>query len=113
VQGQVDVAADAGLEAPVLHGAGCRIAAHAQVSQSTIGPGAVVDTGARVRRSVLLAGARVSEQAETVDSVLGPAAVLEPEVIATDRTVVGEGAVVSAGARVAGARIHVPRSTGP
>lgn len=108
-QGDVDIDDTARIEGPILFGAGVTVGRHAQVTASTIGAGCVIGAGARVRCSVLLAGARLAEDAEVLDSVLGPEAVLESEVIASDQTVVGEAAVVSAGARVAGARIHVPR----
>lgn len=109
VQGTVTVDDTARIEAPVLLGAETRVERHAHVTASTVGPGCVIGAGARVRRSVLLAGARLADEAEVLDSVLGPESVLESEVIASDQTVVGEAAVVSAGVRIAGARIHVPR----
>jgi NDP-sugar pyrophosphorylase family protein len=61
-----------------------------------------------VLRSVLLDAARLEPGAEAVDSVVGPGAVLENDAIVSDRTLVGAAAAVSAGTRVAGARIQVP-----
>jgi ADP-glucose pyrophosphorylase len=54
---------------------------------------------------VLLFGARVEAGAQIVDSIVGPAAVVETEVIASDQSIIGPDAVVSAGTHVAGARV--------
>ncbi|HEX6310951.1 MAG TPA: NDP-sugar synthase [Acidimicrobiia bacterium] len=107
-QGEVAVAASAVVQAPALIGAGTTVGAGARVSGSVLGAGCTVEVGARVLRSVLLDGARLGPEAEAVDAVIGPEAVLEHDVIASDHTVVGAAAVVAAGSRVAGARIHVP-----
>jgi len=107
VQGATEIAEGA-VKAPALVAAGARIAAGAHVEASTIGPGCVVERGARVYRSVMLGGARVAAGAELSDSVVGPDAVLETGVSASDLTLVGASAVISAGSVVSGGRIHVP-----
>lgn len=108
VQGHADVA-DGVLKAPVLVGRGARVEEGAHVEASTLGTGSVVERGAEVYRSVILDAARVGPSAEVSDSVMGPGSMLEADVVATDQTVVGASAVVSAGSVVSGGRIHVPR----
>ncbi len=107
-EGDVTIADEARVDAPVLVGAGSTIAPGASVAASVLGSGCVVQADARVSRSVLLDGARLERVAEVIDSVIGPGAVLERGVIASDHTIVGAGTAVRAGSRVAGARIHVP-----
>lgn len=112
-QDHVSIADAARVEPPVLMGAGCTIERGARVARSVLGAECSVSAGARVLRSVLLDGARLAPEAEAVDSIIGPGAALEAGAIASDHTIVGANAVVSAGARVAGARIHVPSATAP
>jgi mannose-1-phosphate guanylyltransferase len=107
-QGEVEIAPDAVVQPPVLIGGGTTIGPGARVSHSVLGAGCTIGDGAHVLRSVVIDGARLHPEAEAVDSVIGPGAVLEHDVIATDHTVVGAAAVVAAGSRVAGARIHAP-----
>lgn len=73
---------------------------------STAGAAVTVSGGARVRGSVLMTGAFVGEGAEVVDSVLGPGARVEAgarvrSAAVGDEAVVAAGAVVGPGARVA------------
>jgi mannose-1-phosphate guanylyltransferase len=110
VQGQVSMAEEARVEAPVLVGAGTTIGAGARVARSVLGAGCWVDEGTRVLRSVLLDRARLAPEAEAIDAVIGPGAVLESDVIAADQTIVGASAVVSEGSKVSGARIHAAGS---
>lgn len=51
------------------------------VDQAVVGPGAVVEAGARVTGSVLLAGAVVEAGARVVGSVLGPGAVVRASAV--------------------------------
>jgi NDP-sugar pyrophosphorylase family protein len=104
-QGDVDLHPDAVLHAPVLIGSGARIEAGATVRESVVGPNTVIGAGARVERSVLLAGARVSERGVVTDSVVGPDAVLKPEAALTDLTLVGARTSIAAGTRISGGRV--------
>ncbi len=108
VQGEVSVAADARIEAPVLVGAGSAIGSGARVARSVLGAGCAVGAGSEVLRSVLLGGARLATGAEATDAVVGPDAVLESGVIASDHTIVGPAAVVRAGSKISGGRVHQP-----
>jgi mannose-1-phosphate guanylyltransferase len=106
IEGEVSVADDARLESPTLVGPGSVVAPAARVSHSVLGAACSLGEGARVVRSVLLDGARLDSEAQAVDAVIGPDAVLEKGAIARDQTVVGAGAVVSAGEAVSGARVE-------
>jgi mannose-1-phosphate guanylyltransferase len=108
VQGDAQVDDEARIEAPVLLGDGARVAAGARVGASAVGAGVVVGSGARLLRSVLLEGAVVDADAEAIDSVMGVGARLGEGAIASDHTIVGADAVLSAGARASGARIRRP-----
>jgi mannose-1-phosphate guanylyltransferase len=71
----------------VAVGAGVRIGPRAQIDDSVLHPGAVVDEGAEVVRSIVGPGARVGRGASLADTVLG------------------EGSTVPAGQRLEGARV--------
>jgi NDP-sugar pyrophosphorylase family protein len=107
-QGEVSIGEGASIQAPVLIGPGSVVGAGARIARSVLGAGCAVDEGARVLRSVLLDRARLGKDAEAIDAVIGPDAVLEADVIASDQTIVGPAAVVSAGTKVSGARVHQP-----
>ncbi|MGH9213166.1 MAG: sugar phosphate nucleotidyltransferase [Acidimicrobiales bacterium] len=79
----------------------------ATVVRSVVGPHAVVGPGARVERSVLLPHAEVGGGAQVEDSVLGEAAQIMAGAVVVGGTVVGDGEVVEAGARLDGARVPV------
>jgi mannose-1-phosphate guanylyltransferase len=89
-----------------LLGPGSSVAADADVTGSVIGPAARVGERARVIRSVLLEGARVAPAAEVIDSVIGAGAVVGSGAVVSELSIVGPGAEVPAGARLAGARVE-------
>src|SRR5687768_17194397 len=80
--------------------------AGAAVEGSVLGAGAVVEAGAKVLRSVLFDGARVGAGAEVADSVLGSGATVEARAAVSGVSIVGPGAVVAPGERLAGARVE-------
>jgi NDP-sugar pyrophosphorylase family protein len=108
VQGDAQVDADARVEAPVLLGDGVRVDAGARVAGSAVGAGSVVGPGARLLRSVVHERAVLDADAEAIDSVIGVGARLGAGAIASDHTIVGADASLSAGARASGARIRRP-----
>ena len=108
LQGEVEVDDSARLEAPVLLGAGARIEAGARIARSVIGPGGHVEHDATVVRSIVLERAQVGAGARVSDTVVGAGAELGAESTATDQTIVGPCAVLSAGTTVARGRIAVP-----
>jgi mannose-1-phosphate guanylyltransferase len=71
----------------VAVGSGARIGPEAQVDDSVLHPGAVVEAGARVVRSIVGTGARIGQGATLADAVLG------------------EGSSVPAGQTMEGARV--------
>jgi NDP-sugar pyrophosphorylase family protein len=105
-QGRAHVDADAVLQAPVLLGDGVVVEAGAHVRASVLGARCLVETGARVVRSVLHDGARLAPEAAAVDAVIGADAVLDAGAVVSDHTMVGPRAFVRAGSRASGARIH-------
>jgi mannose-1-phosphate guanylyltransferase len=106
-QGEVSVAPDARIEAPVLLGERSSVEAGARVSQAVLGPGCAIGSGGRVVRSVMLEGARLAAGAQVVDAVVGAQAALERGVAASDHTIIGASARVAAGSRLSGARVPV------
>jgi mannose-1-phosphate guanylyltransferase len=108
VQGDVHIDADARIEAPALLGDGAVVQAGSRVVGSVLGASSVVGEGARVQRSVVLAGGRLDTDAEAIDSVVGEDAVVGVGAIASDHTIMGAGAELAAAARASGARIRRP-----
>jgi mannose-1-phosphate guanylyltransferase len=88
VASSADVDLRAHLGRWVAVGSGARIGSEAQVDDSVLHPGAVVEDGARVVHSIMGTGARIGRGATLSDAVLG------------------EGSSVPAGGRLAGARVR-------
>jgi mannose-1-phosphate guanylyltransferase len=105
VQGDATIEPGARVERPVLIGDGASIETGARVRASVLGAGAVVEAGVELDRAVLHAGARVSHGGRVVDSVVGADAVLKPDVSLTAETIVGAGATVASGRRISGGRV--------
>jgi NDP-sugar pyrophosphorylase family protein len=82
------------------------VAPGATVESSVLGPGAVVADAARVVRSVLFDGARVETGALVADSVVGSGAVVGPGATVEAVSVIGPGASVPGGDRLAGGRVE-------
>ena len=93
------------LVGPSLAGDGATVAPGAAVSASVLGAGSMVRPGARVEGSVLLPGAKVEEDAVVVGSILGRHSVVSGGSRLAPVTVVGDGVVVPAGARLTDARV--------
>lgn len=103
LQANLDVAAGR------LPGAEAAVAASARiegtVTDSVIGPDAVVGAGAVVEGSVVQAGAVVEAGARVVGSVLAPGAIVRAGASVVDLSIVGAGVEVAAGSSVVGARL--------
>ena len=95
-----------------LIGPGATVSPGAAVDGSVLGAGVVVESGAKVLRSVLFDGVRVGAGAEVTDSVLAAGAVVEAGAAVSGITIVGPGAVVPPGERLAGARVEAPSAEG-
>ena len=82
-----------------------RVSAGAIVECSVLGARCVIGQGAVVRRSVLLDGAVVETGAIVEDSILGEGARVGEGAVLRGLSVVGDGALVLAGAELIGARV--------
>jgi mannose-1-phosphate guanylyltransferase len=100
--GSVQIEGEAG-EASLI-GTGARVESGAKVSSSVVGAGVTVGAGAVVTGSVLLPGAVVGTKAVVCRSIVGRGAVIGDQAVVTGWSLVGNGAVVDAGARLDGAR---------
>jgi mannose-1-phosphate guanylyltransferase/phosphomannomutase len=96
------------LRGPVLVGKGAQVAAEGRVfGPAVLGPNAVVESGARVERSVLMDGAHVERSAKVSDSIIGAdtlvgsGAVVSDGVVLGDRVVIEADNVLAGGVRVA------------
>jgi NDP-sugar pyrophosphorylase family protein len=110
----VEVEDGAVLRGPVMIGSSARVEREGRVfGPSVLGPGAVVAGGARVERSVLLAGARIERGGKVSDSILGADVVVGSGAVVSDGAILGDGAIIeegnvlAAGIRVAPG-VHLP-----
>jgi NDP-sugar pyrophosphorylase family protein len=102
------------LRGPVMIGSAARVEREGRVfGPSVLGPGTVVSGGARVERSVLLAGARVERGGKVSDSIVGAGVVVGTGAVVSDGAILGddvvidEGNVLGGGVRVAPG-VHLP-----
>ena len=75
------------------------------VERSVVAAGASVDHGASVSGSLILPGAVVGSGAEVRDAIIGPNARVDAGASVIEGSVIGDGVVVAAGARVRAERI--------
>jgi len=106
-RGDVSVAPDAVLVAPVLLGAGVVVEAGARVQRSSLADRVCVARDARVLRSVVHDDVAVGAGAEIADSVLGARVQVGEGARVGARTVAGAGVTVAPHARVANAKLQV------
>jgi NDP-sugar pyrophosphorylase family protein len=105
VQGSGTVEDGAVLGPPLLVGDGATVESGARVRRSVIGPAALVESGAELHSAVLHAGVKALRGSSVRNSVVGADAVLSPEVALGADTVVGAGVTVSTGTRISGGRL--------
>jgi mannose-1-phosphate guanylyltransferase/phosphomannomutase len=102
------------LRGPVLVGSQARVESEGRVfGPSVLGPRTTVAGGARVERSVLLAGARVERGAKVSDSIVGANVVVGTGAVVSDGAILGDGAVIEEGNLLAGGvrvapGVHLP-----
>jgi mannose-1-phosphate guanylyltransferase len=77
------------------------------VVRSVVGAGVTIAGGARVEGSVIFDGASIGPEAVVRDSILGRGARVEAGASVADLSVIGDGAVVPAGAKLSGGRLPV------
>jgi NDP-sugar pyrophosphorylase family protein len=109
IQGDGRIDAGADVQGPVLVGDGALVEAGARVRRSVLGAGSVVERDAVVDGAVLHAGARVSHGSTVHASVVGVEAVLKPEVRLEGDTLVGAGMTVMSGTHISGGRVPAER----
>ena len=85
--------------------AGSQVAAGATVANSVLGAGVTIGDGAVVEGSVCFDGVRIAPGSEVRSSIVGRDARIETGAVVTDLSLVGDGAVVPAGARLSAARV--------
>ena len=90
---------------PAVVFAGCVLETGARVERSILGPGCVVSAGAVVADSVLMAGCHVAADAKVSGSVMGPRSIVGQRADVRPVSVLGADAVVSSGTLVDGERI--------
>jgi mannose-1-phosphate guanylyltransferase len=66
-------------------------------SWAWVGPGATIDSTARLERAVVLDGARIGAGAEVFDAVIGWDAMVKDRAVIAEHALVGEGSVIGAG----------------
>lgn len=95
---------------------GARIEEGAIVARSVVGAGAHVAAGAEVRGSILLPGCSVGPHAVVERAIVGPGATIGEGARVDDLAVLGDRAVVDAGLRVSGGSVgvdeHLARESG-
>jgi NDP-sugar pyrophosphorylase family protein len=102
------------LRGPVMIGPSARVEREGRIfGPSVLGPGVVVAGGARVERSVLLAGAKVERGGKVSDSIVGAGVVVGSGAVVSDGAILGDGVVIEAGNVLAGGvrvapGVHLP-----
>jgi mannose-1-phosphate guanylyltransferase len=99
-----------GVRGPAESGvdASADIAEGAVARLSVVGPGAVVEAGARVTESVVMAGARIGEGSVLERAIVGPGATVGPGSRLSDLAVVGADTDVPSGTHLAAAPLPPP-----
>jgi ADP-glucose pyrophosphorylase len=103
LQGQSDL--EGTVTAPSLIFSGCVVESGARVERSIVGPGTVVSSGAVVTNSILMAGCHVAADAKVAGSVMGPRSIVGQRGDVRAVSVLGADAVVSSGTLVDGERV--------
>ena len=103
LEGESDVAGQ--VAGPSVIFAGCVVESGARVERSILGPGTVVSSGALVTDSVLMGGCHVAADAKVAGSVMGPRSIVGQRGDVRAISVLGADAVVSSGTLVDGERV--------
>ncbi len=90
---------------PSVFFTGCIVESGARVERSILGPGSVVSSGALVTDSVLMQGCHVAADAKVAGSVMGPRSIVGQRGDVRPVSVLGADAVVSSGTLVDGERV--------
>jgi mannose-1-phosphate guanylyltransferase len=104
-QGDAIIDPGATVLAPTLLGPRARVQSGARVRGSVLGEGAVVEQGAVLDGVVLHADARVLHDSTVEQSVIGRESVVRPDVTLTGYTLIGPGVTVPSGTRMSSGRM--------
>jgi NDP-sugar pyrophosphorylase family protein len=107
-QGDAIIDPGATVLAPTLLGHGARVQSGARVRGSVLGEDTVVEQGAVLDGAVLHARARVQHDSTVEHSVVGQDSVVRPDVTLTGHTLVGPEVTVSSGTRLSSGRMPAP-----
>jgi mannose-1-phosphate guanylyltransferase len=103
LEGESDIEGDVTRPSVIFNG--CVVESGARVERSILGPGTVVSSGAVVTDSVLMAGCHVAADAKVAGSVMGPRSIVGQRGDVRAVSVLGADAVVSSGTLVDGERV--------
>lgn len=103
LEGESDVEGE--VVGPAVVFAGCVVESGARVERSILGGATVVSSGAVVADSVLMAGCHVAADAKVAGSVMGPRSIVGQRADVRAISVLGADAVVSSGTLVDGERV--------
>jgi mannose-1-phosphate guanylyltransferase len=103
LEGESDVEGE--VVGPSVLFSGCVVESGARVERSILGPGTVVSSGAVVTDSVLMAGCHVAADAKVAGSIMGPRSIVGQRGDVRAVSVLGADAVVSSGTLVDGERV--------
>ena len=103
LEGESDI--DGVVAGPTVVFSGCVVESGARVERSILGPGTVVSSGAVVTDSVLMGGCHVAADAKVAGSVMGPRSIVGQRADVRAVSVLGADAVVSSGTLVDGERV--------
>jgi mannose-1-phosphate guanylyltransferase len=103
LEGESDVEGE--VVGPAVLFSGCVVESGARVERSILGRGTVVSSGAVVADSVLMAGCHVAADAKVAGSVMGPRSIVGQRGDVRAISVLGADAVVSSGTLVDGERV--------
>ena len=103
LEGESDIEGE--VTGPSVLLSGCVIESGARVERSILGPGTVVSSGAVVTDSVLMSGCHVAADAKVAGSIMGPRSIVGQRADVRAVSVLGADAVVSSGTLVDGERV--------
>jgi NDP-sugar pyrophosphorylase family protein len=108
-QGDAIIEPGATVLAPTLLGPSSHVQSGARVRGSVLGAGAVVERGAVLETAVLHEEARISHDSTVDHSVVGPRTVVKPDVMLAEYTLIGADVTVSQGTRISAGRFPSER----
>jgi mannose-1-phosphate guanylyltransferase len=103
-QGDATIEPGATVLAPTLLGPNTHVQSGARVRGSVLGAGSIVERGAVLETAVLHEEARVSHDSTVDHSVVGRRTVVKPDVMLAEHTLIGDDCTVASGTRISAGR---------